>query len=403
MSTMYRLRLLLAFLPVVLTVALSGCVSQTIRTVDMTQPSQPATEIPDSMLLDVGVVLFDPGVPDDPEKREKKVIIADVRQAEASYIPFTLKRMLQSTGQWGAVRVLPRPSSSVDVSVWGEILHSDGERLELKVAVTDATGKIWFNRRYLARASKYAYDEAMVSGEIDPFQPIYRMIHDAMVAYREQLSVADIQNIRQVGELRFASEFASGAFSDYVTLNRKVYRLNRLPAEDDPMLARVRQIREREYLFIDTLEEYYADFRQNMRGPYQNWRKYTFEEAIALQELKAKARANTLAGAGAVLMGLAAQMNESAIARTAGQVGIISGGVLLTQGFKYRAEAKMHVSALEELGSSLGSEVTPSVIELEDRTVTLTGTADEQYEQWRDILRELYRSETGLESRSPES
>lgn len=389
----------------VLTVAitLTACVSQTVRTVDMTAPSQPSTDIPEALLLDVGVALFDPGIPEDPEKRERKVIIPDVREAEANFIPFTLKRLLQSTGQWGAVRVVPRPSNAVDVSVWGEILHSDGERLELKVAVSDATGKVWFNRRYVARASKYAYDTDLVPADIDPFQPIYRMIHDEMVAHREQLTAADIQNIRQVGELRFADEFAPEAFSDYLVLERKIYRLNRLPAENDPMLERIRRIREREYLFIDTLEEYYAEFRQEMNGPYQNWRKYTFEEAIALQELRSKARANTLAGVGAVVMGLAAQMSESTIARSAGQVGIIGGGVLLTQGFKYRAEARMHLSALEELGSSLQSEVTPSVIELEDRTITLTGTVDQQAEQWRDILHELYRSESGLETLSPES
>ncbi len=389
----------------VLTVAitLTACVSQTVRTVDMTAPSQPGTDIPEALLLDVGVALFDPGIPEDPEKRERKVIIPDVREAEANFIPFTLKRLLQSTGQWGAVRVVPRPSNAVDVSVWGEILHSDGERLELKVAVSDATGKVWFNRRYVARASKYAYDTDLVPADIDPFQPIYRMIHDEMVAHREQLTAADIQNIRQVGELRFADEFAPEAFSDYLVLERKIYRLNRLPAENDPMLERIRRIREREYLFIDTLEEYYAEFRQEMNGPYQNWRKYTFEEAIALQELRSKARANTLAGVGAVVMGLAAQMSESTIARSAGQVGIIGGGVLLTQGFKYRAEARMHLSALEELGSSLQSEVTPSVIELEDRTITLTGTVDQQAEQWRDILHELYRSESGLETLSPES
>lgn len=389
----------------VLTVAitLTACVSQTVRTVDMTAPSQPSTDIPEALLLDVGVALFDPGIPEDPEKRERKVIIPDVREAEANFIPFTLKRLLQSTGQWGAVRVVPRPSNAVDVSVWGEILHSDGERLELKVAVSDATGKVWFNRRYVARASKYAYDTDLVPADIDPFQPIYRMIHDEMVVHREQLTAADIQNIRQVGELRFADEFAPEAFSDYLVLERKIYRLNRLPAENDPMLERIRRIREREYLFIDTLEEYYAEFRQEMSGPYQNWRKYTFEEAIALQELRSKARANTLAGVGAVVMGLAAQMSESTIARSAGQVGIIGGGVLLTQGFKYRAEARMHLSALEELGSSLQSEVTPSVIELEDRTITLTGTVDQQAEQWRDILHELYRSESGLETLSPES
>ena len=37
----------------------------------------------------------------------------------------------------------------------------------------------------------------------------------------------------------------------------------------------------------------------------------------------------------------------------------------------------------------------PKVIELEDRSIMLTGTVEEQYEQWQDILMEIYRTETG--------
>ena len=51
------LRLLLLTVAITLT----ACVSQTVRTVDMTAPSQPRTDIPETLLLDVGVALFDPG------------------------------------------------------------------------------------------------------------------------------------------------------------------------------------------------------------------------------------------------------------------------------------------------------------------------------------------------------
>ena len=55
----------------------------------------------------------------------------------------------------------------------------------------------------------------------------------------------------------------------------------------------------------------------------------------------------------------------------------------------------MHMEALEELGLSLESEVAPQVISLEDRTITLTGSVEEQYEQWREILADLYAVEVG--------
>jgi len=58
-------------------------------------------------------------------------------------------------------------------------------------------------------------------------------------------------------------------------------------------------------------------------------------------------------------------------------------------------EAEMHVESLEELGLSLGAEITPQVIELQDRTVTLSGTVEDQYAQWRELLTEIYRAEIG--------
>jgi len=36
------------------------------------------------------------------------------------------------------------------------------------------------------------------------------------------------------------------------------------------------------------------------------------------------------------------------------------------------------------------------VIELEDRTVMLSGNVEEQYEQWRELLADIYRAEVGM-------
>jgi hypothetical protein len=47
------------------------------------------------------------------------------------------------------------------------------------------------------------------------------------------------------------------------------------------------------------------------------------------------------------------------------------------------------------LGESLESEVAPRVLSLDDRTITLTGTVEEQYVQWRQILADIYASEIG--------
>ena len=61
----------------------------------------------------------------------------------------------------------------------------------------------------------------------------------------------------------------------------------------------------------------------------------------------------------------------------------------------------MHIEALKELSASLDAEIKPHTVTLEDRTVTLTGTVEQQYAQWRDILRQIYEKETGAANPQP--
>ena len=161
------------------------------------------------------------------------------------------------------------------------------------------------------------------------------------------------------------------------------------------MLERVRSIRERDHMFIDTMQEYYGNFSGEMVGPYQEWRKLSYEEAMALQELKAESTRRLIAGGVAVLAGIAAAGSSEGSSRAAGNVAIVGGGYLLKSGLEKRNEAQIHVQALEELGMSLEAEITPQVIELDDRTVMLSGNVEEQYDQWREILADIYAAEVG--------
>ena len=100
-----------------------------------------------------------------------------------------------------------------------------------------------------------------------------------------------VQAIRTTAEMRFARDFSPDAFETYVVQgDTGGFVLQRLPAEDDPMLDRVRKVREREYLFIDTLDEYFEDFSARMHPTYQDWRQATYSEAIAYREQREKAK-----------------------------------------------------------------------------------------------------------------
>lgn len=376
-----------------LVTTLAACVNQTVKTTSVPPLERPATTVAESELLDVAVAVFDPGLDDYEEDQQ---IYPEVRKAEARFMPRLLAETLQNTGAWGAVRLVPNNHQISDLLVEGTILHSDGENLQLHIRARDARGTPWLDREYSAHASRYAYNNS-VRGNYDAFQAIYHQIANDLLRQLQTLDSADRRDLRRVTEMRFAREFAPAAFGDYLREDRKGrLQVVRLPAENDPMLERIRRIRERDHLFVDTLQEHYGQFSGDMYDPYQEWRKMSYEEAIALQELRAQSRRQLIAGGASILAGILAQSSDNRAVRSAGSVGIIGGGYLLKGGLETRNEAQMHVQALEELGMSLEAEITPRVIELEDRTVMLSGNVEEQYEQWRELLSDIYQAEMGL-------
>jgi hypothetical protein len=389
------MRSLLTAMTLVAAVALGGCVSQTVKSTSVPRLETPDAPIPEAELLDVAISVFDPGLDEYSEDEDDIRVYPEVRKAESRYMPQLLAEAMQNSAAWGAVRVVPDNDRITDLRVSAKILHSDGESLELQVRAEDSRGYVWLDRVYDGHASRYAYD-ATTRRQYDPFQAVYHEIANDLVQQLENVPGAQRQEIRTVSELLFARSFSEEAFDGYLEPNRKgKYLVMRLPAEDDPMLERVRTIRERDHLFVDTLQEYYGNFSDNMQDPYQEWRRLSYEEVIALEQLRAESRRKLIAGGAAILAGIAAAGSGDRTTRTAGSVAIMSGGYLLKSGLESRNEAQIHVEALEEIGLSLEAEITPQVIELDDRTIMLSGNVEDQYQQWRELLSEIYRNEIG--------
>ena len=391
------MRILTSAITIVSALALVGCVTESVRTVDMTPPKQFSGIQDEALLLDVGVAVLDPNIPETFDEQVEQLVNPDIRRAEAQFMPYFAKNLLQSTGNWGAVRVVPRATHAVDVTVTGRIVQSDGERLIQAFTVTDARGVVWFTKTYRAEASKYAYSPT-VPPDIDPFQANYKQLADDMLAYRESLDEAAVRAIRATAEMRFARDFAPDAFNTHVQSQPDGgFELLRLPAEEDPMLGRVRRVREREYVFIDTLDEYYANYHRQMYGAYQNWRAATYSEAASLRELKAQARSRTWAGVAAIGAGVGGiYESDNPFIDATGLVAIGAGAALIKNAVAKRNEAAMQAEALQELGVAAEGEIMPHTMELENETVRLQGTVDEQYRELRKILRQLYFEDLGL-------
>jgi len=135
----------------VILIIISGCATYQAQKVGPTPIMRAEAEIPEDQLMDVGILVFENEEITE-EEAEDEGTSNDIRKAESHFIPYHLKNTLQQSSQWGAVRVIPAETDSFDLMVKGEILESNGERLALKIDVTDATGKTWFGKNYKAEA-----------------------------------------------------------------------------------------------------------------------------------------------------------------------------------------------------------------------------------------------------------
>ncbi|HEY8508754.1 MAG TPA: hypothetical protein VIL32_10375 [Steroidobacteraceae bacterium] len=394
-----------------LVATLSGCMVNETKPLPKVNPVQAKTQIPDEELLDVAIRTFDPGIPEelknDEEALAKKRIYPEIRQAESRFIASKLRSTLESSGQWGAVRVVPENVEFVDVIVDGKIIESTGAKLELQITAKDSTGRVWINNKTyesVADIGSYKTDAALRAR--DPFQNVYSMIANDLVAARDALTSADRRDIRRITELRFAADLAPKAMEGYLQTDQKgLIKVARLPAENDPYAERIARIRERDAGVVDTVNGYYANFSEQMADSYGSWRRASFEEIEKETRLRNQARTRTILGAAAVLASVFVpgqcstydyncRRIESA-ARTAGAIG---GTAAVLSGLKKYADARVHAQALKELSQSFQAEVAPQVVDVEGRTLRLTGTAEEQYREWRKLLHELYLEEAGGEA-----
>jgi hypothetical protein len=173
----------------------------------------------------------------------------------------------------------------------------------------------------------------------------------------------------------------------------------RLPAADDPQFVRTQQARQREQLFFSTLDQHYENFAVDATDSYDSWREYAREEAIAIRELTRSARWRTGIGIATILASIvygADSDNDSFSNRLIRDATMYVGVDLLQSNALRKQEKQLHIETLEELSVSFEEEVTPLVVEIAGVQHRLTGTAAVQYAEWRDLLRQMYISETGF-------
>lgn len=311
-------------------------------------PMQPA--------LDIAVELFDPGVP-----REDSSPMAAVRRLESQLLAGDLRDTLVRSNQWGVIRMVPEVSALVPVSIRTQILYSDGRDLMLHVRAEDALGTLWLDQRFAFRQHSQGRDG---------FAGIFNAVSNQLLAAWSAMNPEAQINLIEAAAVAYAETLAPDAFSGMIERSENGWQLVRLPASDDPMLARVERIRNQEYLFCDTIDEQYVDLMNRVGPTYALWREATLEQSEWLERYEQRA-ANR-------------EDNEG-------------DGEFSRMQAEYAAyrSFRMQEQSLFELAEAFDGESQPTMMQTQDQVVRLEGTLESQYATWRRLLRDIYLIESG--------
>lgn len=369
--------------------SLASCVVNIPQETEFVDLNRSTIVTDEDQLLDVGIVIFDEGLGElsDDEINQK---LPAIRSAESHYMPIMLKQTLSYANAWGEILIVNDENFKTDVLVTATIVSSNGHTAHLHVEVSDATGKVWLNKEYIEHVGDNVYGQDRL-GVNDPFQSLYNRISNDMYNY-QKLNLSENANthIRALSEIRFASDFSSEVFGSYFeTIEENEYQLVRLPSEDDQLLAHVRAIRERDRMFQHLLLDRYSRFSREIGSTYFDWRRNNYLELLELQRSQTTARNNVIKGALWLGAAVAASDVDSFLGAATTAIAATNGVNLITDGL-----AGMEISSafIEESTASFGNDVSTQVVNLEEETIVLTGTAEEQYQQWKNYLQEMYQA-----------
>ena len=336
---------------------------------------------PENQLLDIAVNVFDVALKEDETLEFGEWIFSEIRANETHYLPYTLRETLLRSNQWGAVRVLPESDPSVDLQVKARVMTSNGKRILVHVAVVDSSGRVWLDQEYLDLASesdfpnrtRYTAGQPFESDEfVEPFQDVYNEINNSLVKFRSTLTEQELVDLKRVSEMIYARDLAPESFDkNLLQDSNNLLTVVSLPAEDDPMLKRVEEMQTRHHLFIDTVDEYYRSLYEQMQPSYAVWRKYSFD-----------------------------QINEDTEAAKEQydfqNYGQSASYLTLTQRYDRYRWSKIFELEYREISAGFNNEVGPAILELNKSVHGLSGTMEEQYIQWKRILRQLFSLEAEI-------
>jgi len=350
--------------------------------------------------LDIIIPVFDPGLPKNPAKYKEAHIWPELRRAESARFAYKLKTAIEDTGAFGAVRVMPDKTATGDVYIIGKINESNGEKVDIQLDVYDISGKLWFSKSFDHEVPADFFSNLRNKGK-DPYDPVFKKAADRLLQELDEHPSEKLAKLKNLTDIRFGANFSEAAFAPYMKVHGGHVSLIGYPDKNDAMLRRIKAIRVRDQLFTDRMQPHYEQFNQKMQASYALWQEQSFNELKAEHAARKEAIGKAIGGVAligmAVLAAIAGSNSNSyagsAAGTTAAVVAGMAGANFLQESASMNKEARFHRDALNELGQSIDGEMAPQVVKFEKTTKKLTGSAAEQFAQWRAFLKTIYAQE----------
>jgi hypothetical protein len=361
-----------------------GCALEVVPPAVPLQDTQAVAAPAEELLLDVAIRIFAP-VQEPPIDGD--TTLQNLRTAEGHYLSWQLGQTLQAAGQWGTIRLNPFMLNNADLMIDGSVVQSDGETLRVHVNAVDATGRRWLDRDYYQLADSASYAAPLGDTPPLPYRSLLNEVANDLLAFRERnFNAMSLATLRRVAALNFAAEFAPDLYGAYLVRDRAGYvMIDRMPAANDPVFAQIENIRNRNDLFLDAIQGQYTVYARRVDEPYRRFlaRSQSITSAINgrlnAEDTEARYR-SPIIGAPAESRSVEGTRIDIRNRRSD----------RLNQG----ADAARYAAALADAGSAFELDLTPQTLEFSQRTVTLTGSVEEQFAQWREILREMQALDT---------
>ena len=371
--------------------------------------------------LKVAVPVLGTGVDEFSDDLEKEGIWPGLRKTETIRSATKIRDALFDLNQFESVVVFPDTSISADLYVLGSIRESTGEIMSIEWQLVDATGKIWIRKKKETHRVPPGWHERFGGTGIDPFQELYSKIaysvykelkkyarkHDTVVKQNRKRAregqspkLSELDRIVAIRELVMAQYFAPEIYGDAIA-EKKSSRSNSrltlqyLPDKSAQEWTRIESFRQRDETFTLLMNDYYNTFRAKVDPSYELWLKDIYPIARETRILRRQANVEKALGVVTLIAAASAAKDADSTGKRdrAIAVGAAVGSTLLIKGFIDSARSKEQLEIFNETARSYHDSFNPISVELAGKTITLQGTAQEQFAQWRGLLRDFYERE----------